>query len=263
VSLSTAFVLNLVLVLFCAWLRLLSPSGLAAGFLIGTLVAGSLGWGGWVVLVAFFLAGTAATYVQYGRKRELGVAQMGGGRRRWRHAWANAGAGCACGLLAALARRRGLEAWLECWTWAFVASFAAALSDTLSSEFGQLAGQKPRLITTGEEVEVGTDGGITRAGTLVGVLGALLLTLTGRFLGLVPVRATLPVMAAGLSGNLFDSYLGATLQRRGLLSNDWVNFSNTIFGAALGLAGFWFMRLLPAWLARWGLGTDRILHLLV
>ncbi len=118
-----------------------------------------------------------------------------------------------------------------------MACFASALADTLSSEFGQLTGQAPRLITTGEVVPTGTDGGITWAGTGVGVLGAALLSLEGRFLDLTPVRATLPILLAGLSGNLLDSWLGATLQRRGWLSNETVNFANTCGGAALGYPG--------------------------
>lgn len=261
-SLFAALAANFVLVCLCAGLRLLTLSGLAAGFLIGSLIAACLGWGGWGILLAFFLGGTAATRFQFARKKALGVAQEGGGKRRWKHAWANAGTGCACALLAWYCRRQE-GPWAEAWTWAYVACFAAALSDTLSSEFGQLAGQKPTLITTGEEVEIGTDGGITRAGILVGVLGALLLTLAGRFMDLVPVKATLPVMAAGLSGNLFDSYLGATLQRRGFLSNDLVNFSNTVLGALLGLSGFWLMRALPGFLAQSGIGYERLLRFFI
>jgi uncharacterized protein (TIGR00297 family) len=226
--------------------------------LIGTLCAVCVGISGWCVLVLFFVVGTAATRFGYGRKLALGVAQRQGGRRSWRHAWANAGAGCLAAAGSWMGRRAGNEAWTEALAWAFVGSFAAALSDTLSSEFGQLAGQKPWLITTGEEVAVGTDGGVTRAGILVGILGAMLLSLAGRFLGLVPVKATFPVAAAGLSGNLFDSWLGATAQRRGWLSNDLVNFSNTVAGGLLGLAGYFLMKALPGFLG--GLGWPQ--HLL-
>ena len=88
---------------------------------------------------------------------------------------------------------------------------------------------------------MGTDGGITVAGTLAGVAGAAGLSLLGRFVGLTPVRATLPILLAGLSGNLLDSYLGATLQRRGWMSNETVNFANTCGGAVLGYLGYFLM----------------------
>jgi len=236
---------NLLLALVSAAMRLLSPSGCVAAFFIGGLVWGSLGWQGWAVVMAFFLGGTAATKFRYEAKQRLGVAQSHNGQRRWKHAWANAGAGVLCALASLWYLERGHPQNAEAWRWAFVACFASALSDTLSSEFGQLAGKSPLLITTGEDVPVGTDGGITLAGTLMGVLGAALLTLLGRFIGLVPVKATLPILLAGLSGNLLDSYLGATLQRQGRMNNEAVNFVNTCGGAALGFLGYWVMHWIP------------------
>ena len=254
-NLELGAVVNLVLSLVVLSRRLLSRSGAAAAFLIGTSIYTCLGWQGWLVLCAFFFGGTAASFYQLGRKQRLGVAQAEGGRRRWRHAWANAGVGVLCAAAAAWNLWRGDPLQAEACRWAFVACFAAALSDTLSSEFGQLAGQAPRLITTGEEVKVGTDGGITRAGTLMGLLGATLLSLLGRFLDITPVRATLPVLLAGLSGNLLDSYLGATLERQGRLSNEGVNFTNTLAGAVLGWGGFWGMRALAHWMQAHGMVT--------
>jgi uncharacterized protein (TIGR00297 family) len=234
-------------------LRLLSRGGTLAGFAIGFLIYGSLGWRGWTVLMGFFLGGTLATKFRFSDKQRMGVAQGEGGRRRWRHAWANAGVGVLCALAAWACDGAGRHAQAEALRWAFVGSFAAALSDTLSSEFGQLAGRAPRLITTGEEVPVGTDGGITLTGTLMGLLGAALLSLLGRSIGLTPVRATLPLLLAGLAGNLLDSWLGATFERRGRLNNESVNFLNTLGGALLGYAGFWIMGWIPEILRDLGL----------
>jgi uncharacterized membrane protein len=44
-------------------------------------------------------------------------------------------------------------------------------------------------------------------------------------------------LAAAFAGNLLDSVLGATIERRGLVTNDMVNFAGTSFagGLALGL----------------------------
>lgn len=255
--------INALLAAYCVRRRWLSSSGAWAGFNIGSAIALCLGWAGWAILGAFFFGGTAATFIGWGRKKRRGVAQGDQGRRGWRNAWANAGAGVLCAALSWVSARQGRADLAEAWRWGFVASFAAALADTLSSEFGLLAGQMPRLITTGKRVAIGTDGGITRAGTLMGIAGAASLTLLGRFLDLVPVRATLPVLAAGLSGNLLDSYLGATLQRRGVLSNDTVNLANTLAGGALGFGGYWFMSALPEWMRVLGIGHIDVLELFI
>ncbi len=139
-----AFGVNLVLGALCFFLRLLTPSGCVAGFFIGALIWGSLGWQGWTILLAFFFGGTLATKFQLSKKQRLGVAEANQGRRRWKQAWANAGAGVVCALASLVCVERGLDLQAEAWRWAFVGCFAAALSDTLSSEVGQLAGQEPR-----------------------------------------------------------------------------------------------------------------------
>jgi uncharacterized membrane protein len=48
-------------------------------------------------------------------------------------------------------------------------------------------------------------------------------------------RATVIALGAGVVGLFFDSLLGATVERRGWLGNDLVNFSSTAFTAALAL----------------------------
>jgi len=55
-----------------------------------------------------------------------------------------------------------------------------------------------------------------------------------------PYRFAGPAIAwgAAVAGNLLDSFLGATLERRGLVTNGMVNFAGTSVagGLALGLA---------------------------
>jgi uncharacterized membrane protein len=52
----------------------------------------------------------------------------------------------------------------------------------------------------------------------------------------------LVAFAAGVLGLFFDSLLGATLERRGWIGNDLVNFASTAFAAGISLVAlrlFW------------------------
>jgi len=78
----------------------------------------------------------------------------------------------------------------------------------------------------------GDDGVISLEGTLFGILGSVLIAiLFGTLMSNYSV--ILPITIAGFAGNLMDSYLGATLQRKGWINNHFVNFLNTAFAAFL------------------------------
>jgi uncharacterized membrane protein len=49
------------------------------------------------------------------------------------------------------------------------------------------------------------------------------------------------IVVAGFAGNLADSILGASLERKGWLKNDQVNFLNTLIAAIIGLLGYWLI----------------------
>jgi uncharacterized protein (TIGR00297 family) len=121
-----------------------------------------------------------------------------------------------------------------------LAALAEAAADTVSSEMGQVFGGRPRMITTLREVDPGTDGAISVAGTLTGVVAAAVVAAAGAF-ALRGGRTMFAVSCAGgVFGLLFDSLLGANLEQRGWLNNNAVNFLSTAAAAAfaLGLLAF-------------------------
>jgi uncharacterized protein (TIGR00297 family) len=119
---------------------------------------------------------------------------------------------------------------------ALLAALAEATADTVSSEIGQAFGGSPILLTTLRCVPPGTDGAITPLGTAAGILAAALVVLTGQWSLRLSPGAALIALAGGVFGLFFDSLLGATVERKGWLGNDLVNFVSTLAAAAFALA---------------------------
>jgi uncharacterized protein (TIGR00297 family) len=182
-----------------------------------------------------------ATLTGRRKKERLGTAEGRRGRSASQVA-ANLG-------LAALVSSSPVQSWLMDSRWVphhaaapamlfalAAAALAEAAADTASSEIGQVLGGRPRMITSLEAVDPGRDGAITLAGSLVGVVAAAIVAYAGMcaFGGgwiLFEVSCT-----GAVFGLFFDSLLGATLEERGLLNNDAVNFLSTAGAAGFALA---------------------------
>ena len=201
-----------------------------AGATAGGLIAMGLFLGGnfpaLVPLFLFFVLGTLASSWGRRRKQALGLAQEDGGQRGLRHALANGGVAGLAGLLA-----WSLPGQETLWLTALAGALASAIGDTLSSELGNLYGRRYLDLLTLQPGERGQDGVISLEGTLLGAGGSLLMALVAAW-GL-PGVLWWAVLLGGLAGNLADSLLGATLQRRGLMTNHSVNFACTIAGATV------------------------------
>ena len=118
---------------------------------------------------------------------------------------------------------------------AAAASLAEAAADTVSSEIGQVLGGRPFLLTTFRRVEPGTDGAISVAGTLAGALAAAIVGAVSAFALNGNSTTGCLVAIAGVFGLFFDSLLGATVERKGWLNNDAVNFLSTASAAAFAM----------------------------
>ncbi len=216
-----------------AWvLKAASRSGAVCGFFLGTAIYLGYGYKSFLLLLAFVLLGSVATRLGFSRKAARGVAERRGGARSWREALANL---LAAAFFAVLVITTHHEA---AFLIALVAALAEATGDTVSSEIGQWTSNRAYLITTFEAVPAGEDGGISLGGTAAGFTASAIVTGLGIGLGLCgPYRLAGPAIALGaaLAGNLFDSFLGATIQRRGLVTNGIVNFAGTSVAGALAL----------------------------
>jgi uncharacterized protein (TIGR00297 family) len=220
--------------LFCAVLAVAlgwaNRSGATAGFLLGAVIYLGYGFKSFLVLLAFILMGSLATRVGYAKKAARGVAERRGGRRSWREAFSNLLAPATFAVLATTTY------WQAAFLLALVASLAEAAGDTVSSEIGEIASSRAYLITTFRAVPPGENGGVSIAGTAAGLAASAIVVGIAYALGMCgprPLTGATIALAAALAGNLFDSLLGATLERRGLLTNGTVNFSGTSFAGVL------------------------------
>ena len=204
-------------------------SGAVAGACIGTAIAVTTGWPGWVLLAATFLAASLSSRLGLERKTLLGIAEDRGGRRGAGNAIANTGLAAVAALLSVLTYERD-PALL-----AFVTALAAGGSDTVASEIGKAWGRRAYLVPTFREVAPGTPGAVSREGTVAGVAGACLLTSVAISVGLVPTAALVPIVAGATIGSFAESLLGATLEGPGILNNDLLNFINTGVAAAAAI----------------------------
>ncbi len=185
----------------------------------------------WLVLLIFFmLSGFLVTKYKFEYKEKIKVSEKNRGRRGARNVLAN---GLAPTIIAVLySFTNDLESLVA---GAYIASVATVTADTFSSEIGVLSRGSPRLITSFKKVPKGTDGAISMLGEFAGFFGALLIGLLAYILGILELKLALAsALIGGFVGFNTDSFLGATLERRGLINNDHVNFISSIVGAVFG-----------------------------
>ena len=192
-----------------AWrARALTTNGAVAAAVVGGLIFGFGGLPWAVQLLTFFISSSLLSRAFHSQKADLGEKFAKGSRRDWGQVTANGGLGAVLALLLGfIPENMGLF-------YAFVGAMAAVTADTWSTELGVLSPTPPRLITSGRIVERGASGGITTTGTLSAVAGAALIGFTGGLF--VPLWSFFPLIISaiigGLSGGMFDSLLGATVQ---------------------------------------------------
>lgn len=209
------FVLSLVVGILGYRRGALSGSGVVGALITGTLIFGLGGWEWGVLLIAFFISSSALSFYRARDKQELAEKFAKGHRRDLGQALANGGLAALLALLSKLlplpeGGREGV------WFVACAGAMAAVNADTWATELGVLSPHPPRLITTGRQVEVGASGGVTWLGMAASLGGALLVDLLGALiLGQDWAAAGALLLAAtvgGLTGSLFDSLLGASVQ---------------------------------------------------
>ncbi len=209
-----------------------SLPGMLTGVFLGllTMVLGDFRW--FAMLITFFGLGGLSSKFRYEEKERRGIAQENEGARGSGNVLANSLVALVAVIgWAASPSHTDVDGML--FLYAFAGSIAAAMSDTLSSEIGGLY-DDPRLITTFERVDPGTDGGVTWQGELAGIVGAgVIAGIAGALFESVDATGAAVILGAGVAGMTVDSLLGATVEG-GLVDNQGVNLLATVAAALVG-----------------------------
>lgn len=220
-----------------------SVAAFAVGFIIG--IFGDILW--LFLLLLFLMTSFIATRYKFSDKRSLGAQEGVQGERRYTNVLAN---GLAPAFVAIVgfsyepALPKSLAGLL------FVSAISVAAADTLASELGVLS-PKTYLITTLQKVKPGTNGGVSLLGQGAALLAAVYTAIMAwvfllwipTIVGVAPTFPTEPKslfipVVVGFTGCQIDSFIGATLESRGLLSKKTNNLLATTLGGfmAYGLA---------------------------
>lgn len=209
-------------------------TGLFSAALVGTILVVFADARWFIIMLVFFILGSAATKYRYAYKKRIGVEQVQSGARGYRNVFANGIVAAAAAVLFGVFQQ-------PVFIVLYVGCVATAAADTLASEIG-VTGGVPRLITTLKQVPIGTNGGVTLTGQTVALLGGFVVSLVAFLLGVI----TLPMVAictlAGFVGTNIDSVIGATLENRGFLGNAGTNLLATLGGGVFAAALFLFLK---------------------
>jgi len=230
-------VFALVLGIGAYWAKAADADAVLSETMICLLVIlfGGLTW--FLLLLAFYLMGGGFTRYGYAYKSKLGIAQSHGGVRGYKNVYSNSLVPLAMAICYGV---YGSDLFL----YAFIGSVATANGDTLASEIGETSRSRPRMITTLRETDPGVDGGVTLLGEAASLAGALIIGLISFGAGMTGFSGLAVGIVGGFLGTNFDSLLGATMQSRGLLSNNGVNLMATAFGALVGGASWYILQII-------------------
>ena len=220
-----AYVLILFILGFITYKRnSLDFFGSAVMVIMGIVIIFSAG-ANWLMLIILFLV-MSLLATKYSKKYKMSLGEFEG-RRTSKNVISNGVVAC---FMAAFG------GYYLPFVGGFIGAIATATADTLASEIGVLDAH-PRLITTLQKVDPGTNGAVSPLGTGIAIVGAAIIGIAAYLLGIVanPLSAILVAVVSGTVGCFMDSILGAVFENHGFLTNEHVNLIATIVGAIVGI----------------------------
>ncbi|HNW37316.1 MAG TPA: TIGR00297 family protein [Methanosarcina vacuolata] len=225
-----ALVFSFILGVLAYRAKIADVSALLSAALLGFLIIVFSGLSWYLLLLTFFILGGGFTKYKYAYKESIGIAQAKDGIRSYENVFSNSAAALALAVAYGVFPEHSLPI-----IYAYMGTVATATGDTLASEIGTTAKGRPRMITTLKLSEPGVDGAVSLLGELAAIFGSAVIGVLAYLLGISDnfILTVLITTAGGFVGTNVDSFLGATLQKRGVLSNSGVNLVATFAGAGI------------------------------
>ncbi len=209
-------------------LHCVTKSGAVACLAVGVFLSVFGSASAFFIMTFFVIVSFFATMKDIDKKMAMGLQEGQFGERKWRN-------------VAAVAFPPVLIALIHCffpmdqdlYTIMFLTSVVVAASDTVASEIG-VKDPKAYMITTFELVPPGTNGGISKKGTLASTIAALLVAILGWGVMTESLSPLLLIpFVFGVFGNLLDSLFGAWFENKGYISKYTNNWSTELISALL------------------------------
>ncbi|MBL1208983.1 TIGR00297 family protein [Geminocystis sp. GBBB08] len=229
-----ATILNTILIIIAliSPKKLLTFMGYLHAWVLGVIVWGCLQWQGYLVVMFYFLVGSAITKVGIKQKEAEGIAEKRSGVRGPENVWGSALIATICALGYVFAP----PSWQQFFLIGYVASFATKLSDTCASEIGKAYGKNTFLITTFQPVARGTEGAVSLEGTIAGIFASMAIALLSYSISMINGIGVIICLISALIATNLESVIGATLQTKfDWLTNEIVNVLNTLIGAIVAI----------------------------
>jgi len=228
-SLFWGIILNLPLLFLNLWKNLLTiPDGLIVGGLV-TLIIYFISPFLWIALLAFFLSSSFVSKWKRTQKHSVALEFSKDSKRDSIQVISNSLPAILFGIIflftdffPMIAVKNEITFLISSpWLFAAFASLATHNADTWMTEIGIISNNSPRLIIRLREfVPRGTSGGVSKNGTIAGVIGSMIISIVyvlswiiiSEFTWLNLVFLFIFLTIAGIIGGLLDSLEGATVQ---------------------------------------------------